>query len=67
MSTPKWNPRRWYLLMLFCLTLSVVLFLVAKRLGFPAQGPRDVAMMVGLWAPAFGIMGLRAELMGRKD
>jgi hypothetical protein len=67
MASPSWNPKRWYLLMLFCLTLSVVLFLVSKRLGVPAEGTREVALMVALWAPAFGIMGLRAELAQRKD
>jgi hypothetical protein len=61
MMSPSWNPKRWYLLMLFCLTLSVVLFLVSPRLRV-SPAAREVAVMVALWAPAFGIMGLRAEL-----
>jgi hypothetical protein len=67
MPMPQSNPKRWYLLMLFCLVLSVVLFLVAERLSPPAQGTHDVAIMIALWAPAFGIMGLRAELVERKN
>jgi hypothetical protein len=67
MTTPSTNPKRWYLLMLFCLTLSIVLFLLANNLRIPTQDTHAVALMVGVWAPAFGIMGLRAELVGRKD
>jgi hypothetical protein len=53
--------------MLFCLTLSIVLFLLANNLAIPTQDTHAVALMIGVWAPAFGIMGLRAELVGRKD
>ncbi len=62
MMSPSWNPKRWYLLMLFCLTLSVVLFLLSPRLRVSPGAVREVALMVGVWAPAFGVMGLRAEL-----
>jgi hypothetical protein len=67
MPIPKSNPKRWYLLMLFCLALSIVLFLVADRLIVPPEAAHAVAIMVGLWAPAFGIMGLRAELLEHKN
>ncbi len=57
----KENPKRWYLVMIFCMLLSFIVFIVAPRLGYQPQTAHDIAIMIGLWAPIMGIMGVRAE------
>jgi hypothetical protein len=57
----KENPKRWYLVMIFCMLLSFIVFVVAPRMGYPPDVAHDIAIMIGVWAPVMGIMGIRAE------
>lgn len=66
MANPKANPKRWYLVMFFCIILSFVVFMVGPRAGYEPQTAHDIAIMIGLWAPILGIMGVRAEAL-KKD
>ncbi|MGD0015515.1 MAG: hypothetical protein ABSD56_14010 [Bryobacteraceae bacterium] len=63
----KENPKRWYIVMVFAMALSFFVFMVAPRLGYPPETAHAIAIMIGLWAPTLGIMGLRAEAMQSKD
>ncbi len=66
METRKENPKRWYIVMVFCLALSFFAFLVAPRIGYDAEGAHTAAILIGLWAPVLGIMGVRAELLQQR-
>ncbi len=55
------KPKRWYFVMCFCLVLSFGVFLFAPRLGYPTWAAHDIGILIGLWAPIMGIMGIRAE------
>lgn len=55
------KPRRWYYVMVFCMVLSFGVFLFAPRMGYPTQTAHDIGILIGLWAPIMGIMGVRAE------
>lgn len=63
----KNNPKRWYMVMVFAMALSFFVFMVAPRLGYPVDTAHDIAIMIGLWAPTLGIMGVRAEAMRSKE
>jgi hypothetical protein len=63
----KTNPNRWYIVMVFCIMFSLFVFLVGPRLGYETQQVHDIAIVIGLWAPTLGILGVRAELMNRKQ
>ncbi len=67
MANPKPNPKRWYLVMLMCLVLSLIVFLVAPKLGYNPGNAHAAALMIALWAPTAAILGVRAELLERKD
>jgi hypothetical protein len=62
-ATPKENPKRWYIVMVFCMALSFFSFAVGPRIGYAPDAARDIGILIGLWAPVMGVMGLRAELM----
>ncbi|MBM3747267.1 MAG: hypothetical protein FJW34_15880 [Acidobacteria bacterium] len=66
MTTPKENPKRWYIVMVFCMALSFFAFVVGPRIGYAEPAMQASGILIGLWAPVLGIMGLRAELLGRK-
>jgi hypothetical protein len=42
-------------------------FIVGPRIGYPKDAARDMALMIGIWAPTLAIMGLRAETLQRKE
>ncbi len=63
----KTNPKRWYLVMVFCVLLSFFAFVAGPRIGLEPEGIRTAAMLIAIWAPVLGILGLRAELLARKD
>ena len=51
----------WYLLMIISILMAVLLFLNVP--GYEDAGSaRQVGVFVGLWAPTFGILGVRAQL-----
>jgi hypothetical protein len=64
--TSKTNPNRWYIVMVFCIMFSLFVFLVGPRLGYETQAVHDIALIIGMWAPTLGILGVRAELINRK-
>jgi lipopolysaccharide export LptBFGC system permease protein LptF len=66
MNTPKENPNRWYIVMVFCLVLSFFVFVVAPRIGYSPEASRDIALLIGMWAPTLGILGLRAETLRKQ-
>jgi len=65
--TAKENPKRWYIVMVFCVCLSFFSFIVGPRIGYAPDAARDIGILIGLWAPVLGVMGLRAELMRKKE
>jgi lipopolysaccharide export LptBFGC system permease protein LptF len=67
MASPKENPKRWYIVMVFCVVFSFFVFVVGPRLGYNPDVSHDIALMIGLWAPTLGILGVRAELLRRKE
>jgi hypothetical protein len=58
---------RWYLVMLACILLSFFAFVVGPRLGYLPELIQAAAIMIGLWAPTLGTLGVRSELMDRLD
>ena len=66
MTVLKQNPRRWYYVMMFCIVMSFLVFAAGPRLNYPQDTIRDIGLWIGLLAPSMGVMGVRAELMGRK-
>jgi len=67
MQVRKKNPNRFYLVMLFCLLLSFCSFVITPRIGYERDAAYAVSIMIGLWAPTLCILGVRAELMAKKD
>lgn len=67
MPTPKENPKRWYIVMVFAMALSFFSFLVGPRIGYAPEAAHSAGILIGLWAPVLGIMGLRAELLQKKE
>ncbi len=63
----KQNPKRWYLVMVFCIVFSYVVFAIGPKLGYEPNHVHDIALLIALWAPVLGIMGLRAEAMQKKE
>jgi hypothetical protein len=66
MGIPK-QARRWYLVMVFCVLLSFFAFAVGPTIGYPRETIEHVALMIALWAPTLGILGVRAELLQRRE
>ena len=55
------NSNLWYLLMITSILMAVLLFLNLP--GYEdAADARQVGVFVGLWAPTFGILGVRSQL-----
>ena len=55
------NSNTWYLLMILSILMAVMLFLNIP--GYEdAASARQVGVFVGLWAPTFGILGVRAQI-----
>jgi hypothetical protein len=67
MANSKSNPKRWYIVMVLCIMFSFFVFIAAPRLGYDTEAAHAIALMIGLWAPTLGIMGVRAEALSRKD
>lgn len=63
MTNSKSNPKRWYLIMVLCIMFSLFVFIVAPRLGYDTETAHGIALMIGLWAPTLGILGVRAEVL----
>ncbi len=55
------NSNSWYLLMILSIFMAVLLFLDVFGYGESADS-RQTGIFVGLWAPTFGILGVRAQL-----
>ena len=56
------NANSWYLLMILSILMAVLLFLNIP--GYEnAASARQVGVFVGLWAPTFGALGIRAQLL----
>lgn len=58
---------RWYLVMVFCVLLSFFAFAVGPRIGYPREAIEHVGLMIAVWAPTLGILGVRAELLYRRE
>jgi hypothetical protein len=67
MVNSKPNPNRWYLVMVLCVVFSLFVFIVAPLVGYEPQTAHTIALMIGLWAPTLGILGVRAELLKKKE
>jgi hypothetical protein len=67
MASSKTNPKRWYLVMYFCIILSFWVFIAGPRLGYPPDAARAAAILIGVWAPILAVFGVRAELLQKKD
>ena len=66
MDIPK-QAKRWYLVMVFCVLLSFFAFAVGPVIGYPRETIEHVGLMIALWAPTLGILGVRAELLQRRE
>ena len=67
MDIHKQNPNRWYMVMVFCILMSYIVFMVGPRIGFEAHAVHEVALLIGMWAPTLGLLGVRAETLRRLD
>ena len=65
-KVPK-QATRWYLVMIFCVLLSFFAFIVGPRIGYARESMEHAALMIALWAPTLGILGVRAELLQRRE
>tara|TARA_X000001036_G_scaffold397879_1_gene400401 strand:- start:376 stop:561 length:186 start_codon:yes stop_codon:yes gene_type:complete len=55
------NSNLWYLMMIISILMAVLLFLNLP--GYPnISDARQGGIFVGLWAPTFGILGVRSQL-----
>ena len=66
MDIPK-QARRWYLVMVFCVLLSFFAFAVGPTIGYSMEAIQHVGLMIAVWAPTLGILGVRAELLQRRE
>jgi hypothetical protein len=66
MDIPK-QAKRWYLVMVVCVLLSFFSFVVGPNIGYAREAIEHVGIMIGLWAPTLGILGVRAELLQRRE
>ena len=64
--TPKENPKRWYIVMVFCMALAFFAFAAGPRLGYSTEAAHSIGLLIGSWAPVMGIMGVRAELLKKE-
>jgi hypothetical protein len=66
MNVPK-QAERWYLIMIVRVLLSFFAFAVGPHIGYPRETIEHVGLMIALWAPTLGILGVRAELLQRRE
>ena len=66
MDIPK-QAKRWYLVMVLCVLLGFFAFAVGPNIGYPREAIEHVGLMIALWAPTLGILGVRAELLQRRE
>jgi hypothetical protein len=66
MDIPK-QAKRWYLVMIFCVLMSFFAFIVGPRIGYARESMEHAGLMIALWAPTLGILGVRAELLQRRE
>jgi len=55
------NSNLWYLMMIISILMAVLLFLDFPGYANPSDA-RQAGVFVGLWAPTFGILGVRSQL-----
>lgn len=53
--------------MIFCVLLSFFAFAVGPTIGYLPDMIQHAGIMIGLWAPTLGILGVRAELLHRRE
>ena len=53
--------------MVFYVVLSFFAFAVGPRIGYARETIEHVGLMIALWAPTLGILGVRAELLQRRE
>jgi len=58
---------RWYLVMVFCVLLSFFAFVVGPRIGYVRETIEHASLMIAIWAPTLGILGVRAELQQQRE
>jgi hypothetical protein len=58
------RPNVWYLAMILCLFASILIYISGTALGWGST-PYAVAQFLGIWAPGFGVLGLRSEWIAR--
>jgi hypothetical protein len=54
----------WYLAMILCFFTSILIYISGTALGWGTT-PYAVAQFLGIWAPSFGLLGVRSELISR--
>jgi hypothetical protein len=65
-NIPK-EATRWYFVMIFCVLLSFFAFAVGPRIGYARETIEHAGLMIALWAPTLGILGVRSELLQRRE
>ena len=58
-NIPK-EATRWYFVMIFCVLLSFFAFAVGPRIGYARETIEHAGLMIALWAPTLGILGVRS-------
>ena len=60
------NANSWYLSMIISIFIAVLAFVFGTKVfGYETQQQsREVGIFIGLWAPTFGALGIRAQLNG---
>ena len=57
------HPNFWYALMIVALAVSLFIFLAGTSIGYSSRDTaHSVGIFLALWAPVFGVLGLRAQL-----
>ena len=58
------NANSWYLSMIISIFIAVLAFVFGTKVfGYEThQQAREVGIFIGLWAPTFGALGIRAQL-----
>jgi hypothetical protein len=52
--------------MVFCMAISFFSFMVGPRLGYQPEAAHSIGILIAVWAPVLGVMGVRAELLQKK-
>jgi hypothetical protein len=58
--------KRWHPVIVFCVLLSFFAFAAGPFIGYSRE-TEHVGLMIALWAPTLGILGVRAELLQRRE